>query len=259
MQNTSELYQEIIRGKHTFDTRLAVGETGRLITKTGDSITFGGVSILVGASGAEAGYDESILYSMGTSIRMFSEETPTVGSCVSGEIDVVMLRPAGNIPRQARLVPYVRATDGLRHSEWLQKGVYYVDTREVFEDSAGVQSITLHGYDAMLKAEQEYPPSKLQWPARDIEVVREIAKAMDVGIDSRTVELMDQAYIVQYPADYSCREVLGYIASMYGGCFIMSNLGELRLVALYSIPAETRYLITKTGFAITFGGDRILV
>ena len=70
---------------------------------------------------------------------------------------------------------------------------------------------------------------------------------------------MTWGYPVQYPAEYSCREVLGFIAAMYAGCFVISDLGELRLVALNSIPPETRRLITKDGFAITFGGVRILV
>jgi hypothetical protein len=39
----------------------------------------------------------------------------------------------------------------------------------------------------------------------------------------------------------------------------MSDLGELRLITIYGIPKETRYLIEPSGFAITFGGDRILV
>ena len=46
---------------------------------------------------------------------------------------------------------------------------------------------------------------------------------------------------------------------MYAGCFVMSDLGELRLVALNGIPAETRYLIAAAGQPITFGGVRILV
>lgn len=259
MQETSALYQELLASTHWKETRLAIGETGKLITKSGDAVTFGGTSILVGSSGADDGFSESSLISVSTSIRVFSGETPSVGDCVSGEINVEMLRPKGEIPRKARLVPYVRLTDGERHSEWIQKGVYYVDTRETKEDGTGIVLLILNGYDAMMKTEQDYPASNLSWPAKDIDVVQEIADFVGVAVDSRTVEIMTRGYAVRYPAEYTCREVLGYIAAMYAGCFTMSDLGELRLVTLNGIPEETRYLLAGTGQPITFGGVRILV
>lgn len=259
MQATSSLYKELLAAQHWKETRLSIGETGKLITNQGDPITFGGTGILTANSEADGGYGENILISMETSIKVFSADTPTVGSCVSGEISVEMLRPAGSIPRQARMVPYVRLTDGVRYSEWIQKGVYFIDTREFQEDGSGVDRLILHGYDSMLKAEQDYPASTLDWPATDIQVVQEIADFIDVSVDSRTVALMKHSYPVQYPAQYSCREVLGYIAAMYAGCFVMSDLGELRLVVLNGVPEETQYLVATTGQAITFGGDRILV
>lgn len=259
MQETSQLYQSIISGKHSKEVRLALGEPGRLITKYGDSITFGGFSILVGTGGANSGYDESSLVSVQTFTQLFSENTVTVGSCVSSEIHVHMLHPASFIPRNTRVVPYARVTDGVRHSEWLQKGVFYIDTRSVSEDDYGVKYLTIHGYDAMLKAEMDYPSSTLSWPAKDIDVVQEIATALDVSVDARTFELVNRGYTVQYPAEYSCRETLGYIAAMYGGCFTMSDLGELRLVQFFNLPKETRYLIDTDGRAITFGGVHINV
>lgn len=259
MQSTSTLYQDIISGVHHKEVRLVIGEAGRLITKKGESITFGGVSILVGSTGADGGYDESVLVSLQTNSTIFSEERPIVGSCVSSELDVTMLKPFGVIPRQARLVPYVRVVNKVAASEWLQKGVYFVDTRESDIDNSEVEYISLHGYDCMLRAEQNYPASTLAWPARDIDVVYEIASFMDVPVDSRTLDIMTDGFLVQYPAEYSCREVLGYIAALYAGNFIMSDLGALRLVPLNSIPVETRYLVSSARQPITFGGVRILV
>ena len=64
MQSTSKLYQDLLAGPHSVETRLVVGESGRLITKGGDTITFGGDRILVGSSGPDGGFDESILCSM---------------------------------------------------------------------------------------------------------------------------------------------------------------------------------------------------
>ena len=259
MQQTSQLYQQLLATNYTIETRLAIGETGVLITKQGDSITFGGVSILTGATGADGGYDESILISMETDSSVFSEESPNVGDCVSSQIDVEMIKPNAELPKRARMVPYVRLTDGIRHSEWIQKGVFYIDTRTKKEDGSSIEKIVIHGYDDMLKAEQDYPSSKLSWPAKDIDVVREIANFIDVNIDTRTIPIINRGYTIQYPTGYSCREVLGYIAAMYAGCFVMSDMGELRLIVINGIPKETRCIVDSSGFAITFGGDRILV
>lgn len=259
MQKTSALYQELLGADHRIETRLAIGETGVLITKRGEAITFGGVSILTGSSGADGGYDETMLMSMETDSRVFSEDTPSVGDCISSQIDIEMLKPFGEIPTRARMVPYVRLTDGYRFSEWIQKGVFYIDTRTKKEDGSTVEKIVIRGYDDMLKAEQDYPASTLAWPARDIDVVREIAAFIGVAIDPRTIPIINRGYTIQYPAGYSCRDVLGYIAAMYAGCFVMSDIGELRLVTIYGIPKETRYLIDRNGQAITFGGVKILV
>lgn len=265
MQQTSALYKELLSDYQTghpgvkCETRLAIGDPGVLITRQGEAITFGGVSILVGASGGDGGYDEALLVSMEADFQIFSDESPIVGNCVSAEIDVQMIKPVAELPRQARLVPYVRLTDGTRSSEWIQKGVFYIDTRSKVEDGSSIEKIKLHGYDDMLKAEQDYPASTLSWPARDIDAVREIAEFIGISLDPRTAPIINRGYRIQYPTGYSCRDVLGYIAAMYAGCFIMSDLGELRLVTIYGIPKETRYLVDTTGFAITFGGDRILV
>ena len=236
MQITSDLYKELLAGNHSKQIRLAIGE----------------------GAGPDDGCDESILFELKTTGSMFSEAVPTVGCCVSGEIDVELIPPTGGVPRQARLVPYVRLTDGVRYSEWIQKGVFYVDTRETIKGGSA-DRLRLHGYDDMLKTEQDYPASTLQWPAADIDVVREIAAFIGVELDERTVELMVHSYPVQYPGQYSCRETLGYIAAMYGGCFVMSDLGELLLLPIFGIPPETNHLVTHAGRAITFGGVRIRV
>lgn len=255
---TSDLYKELLASDHTVETRLAIGETGVLVNNNGEGITFGGIRILVGSSGADGGYDESVLMSVETSGDVFPGNTPSVGGAIAGEIDVEMLKPFGAIPRQARLAPYSRLVAGDRHSEWVHGGVYYVDTREEL-NGPDVPHIRLRGFDAMLKAEQDYPESHLDWPARDIDVVREIAAFMDVPIHEDTFSAMTRGYLVQYPGEYSCREILGYLAAMYAGNFVMSNSGELRLLSLNCIPAETRLLVSETRQAITIGGVRIRV
>lgn len=237
MHAVSETYKQLLASNHTKQTRLAIGES----------------------MGADDGFDESQLFSIRTSVNLFSEETVTVGSCVSGEIDIVMVEPTIEIPRQAKLVPYVRLTDGTRTSEWIKKGEYFIDTRQVQNKGTGVSKLIIHGYDAMLKTERDYAHSTLAWPAKDVEVVQEIAAAIGVAVDPRTLEYMTQAYEVQTPMEYTYRETLGYIAAMYAGCFVMSDLGMLRLVPIWDLPEQFSYLVTEESEAIDAGGVRILV
>ena len=237
MQPTTNEYQQILATNHTKQTRLVIGEPA------GEDNIFG----------------ENMLYSIKTSMHLFSADNVVIGSCVSGEIDITMVCPEISIPRRAKLIPYVRLTDGERYSEWIQKGVFYIDTRQVQDKGNGIKKLIIHGYDAMLLAEKPYATSNLNWPARDIDVVQEIAAAMEVDIDPRTLEYITQGYSVQLPAEYTYRETLGYIAAMYAGCFIMSDLGALRFVPLWDLTSQFSYLVTEKEEVITAGGVSILV
>lgn len=233
MQNTSGLYQTIISDdNHWFETRLVIDGVGT--------------------------YGETDLFSISTSHEMF-HGSPTIGSAVAGEITVKMVYPQNvTIPTMAKLLPQVRACNETQQSEWISQGVYYIDTRERQVTDYGESVLELHGYDAMLKAEQMYN-GRITGDSTDIQMVNEIAYQMGVPVDSRTTALMTAAYTIPLPTGYSYREVLGYIASMYVGCFIITDDGELRLVSITELPPETNYLIDEQGDAITFGGDRILV
>jgi hypothetical protein len=260
MQQTSALYKELLAGDYTVETRVAIGESGLLVEKTGDHITFGGTRILIATSGADGGYGANMLSSVETSGGLFDGDEPSCGNCISREVNIKMLKPIGQIPGLSRVGIYARITDGTRASEWLPQGVFFIDSIEEDAEDDDVRWLRIHGYDALLFSEQDYPSNtNLTWPAKDIDVVREIASALGVTVDKRTKNAMKNAYLVQYNTTYSCREYLSYIAAMYAGCFIMSETGELQLVCFWDIPKETRYLIDNAGFAITFGGDRIVV
>lgn len=212
-------------------------------------------------------YGQDRILELITDWRVFNEEQPGVGGCLASELTTKILAPTETIPRMARVEPYVRVTDGTTYSEWMPQGVYYIDTREVTDNDDDLPILTLHCYDAMLMSEADYPNSTHSWPYSDINVVKEIAKAMGLqssitettGIDSRTIALMTKGYTLGLPVGYSMREVLSQIAAMYAGNWIMNYDGQLLLVTVNGIPPETNYLIDSTYDAITFGGDRILV
>ena len=183
-----------------------------------------------------------------------------IGNCSARQIDFEII-PKGDIPRQAEIKVYARLMSGEQVSEWIPKGVFYFATRKT-DRKTGVLSV--HGYDAMLKAEQTWLDSSYDaetWPMPVWTAVDDIARRMGVAVDSRTQ--LNAAFPVQYPVDdegdMTMREALGRIAVANAGNWIITDDGKLLLVGLNSMPAETNYLITEGGSAITFGGVHILV
>ena len=227
MQTVSALYQQIMSGEHYAERKINIAGTD---------------------------YGEDTIVSLTTTGGLFADGTLSVGSAVSREINLSLWNVSTTIPKMAKLIPYYRLSNGTQNSEWIQKGVYYIDTRSV---DSGL--LTIHGYDDMLKAEQIWTPDQsLEFPMPMTQAANIIADIMGVEIDARTV--LNSAYTVDYPAnDYTLRDVLRYIAAAHGGNWIMSDAGELWLVGLNTLPPETNYLCDEDGDWITFGGDRILV
>lgn len=235
MQSTSEIYQALLAEPQTFF------ETKVLI------------------AGEE--YLSDRLVSVRTSGSLFSDDTFSIGGTCSREIEIELIRP-GAIPRMAELRPFVRLSNSVEQSEWIPKGVFYIDTRSV-DTQSGRMSIT--GYDAMLKGEQNYITADYQgtWPKTDLETVKEICDRIGVELDDRTETLLTMGVQVQYPGygdgAYTVREVLGYIGAMYAGNWFISDEGKLYLASMMEFPTETSYLINQRGDALLLGGVRLLV
>lgn len=209
-------------------------------------------------------YSMSELASLTTEKHPFGTDKPTLGKAVAGEINITAFLNVGLFPKMARIDVFTRLRSGNAVSEWIPKGTYWIDTRE--GDS---YFVSLHGYDAMLKAERPYAYSSLSWPAKDIDVVTEIAAAIGVQLDGRTVARMTQQFPIQIPNQYvstssmgdyyTMRETLAGIAGLYGGSFIINDYGKLQLLCPWDRPTETNYLTDENGNYVTFGGTRILL
>lgn len=232
MQSTSALYKSIIADDHYFEYKLDIDGVGSI--------------------------PQEEIAELKTYNTVFGGK-PEIGKAVVGEIDAAIRLPEAEIPQMAILRPYVRACNDTQKSEWLPQGVFMIDTRMATKNGHGLDALTIHGYDAMLKAEQAYTDTALVWDARDVDIVSEIASKMGVNVDSRTVAAMTEGYTLPLPTGYTLREYLGFIAAFYVGCFVISDEGKLKLVSLLELPPETNYLIDDDGSAITFGGVRILV
>ena len=143
-------------------------------------------------------------------------------------------------------------------SEWLPQGVFFVDTRQTSANNNGLDVLTIHGFDAMLKGEQDYAGDAVGGDY-DTAFVSSIAAQMGVSVDPRTWDIMGAGHIITFPLGYSCREILGYIAGIYIGCFVVTDKGALRLVSLLALPPETNLLTDEIGDVLVFGNDAILI
>ena len=211
MQNTSDAYKALLSNQHyAVKTRITVG--GEV-------------------------YSGPIL-DLSTNGGLFAMQTPSVGCCVAREIRLGIYQTMA-IPRMAEI--NVEAKLALLNlltgeetdaSEWIPKGTFFIDTRSA---NIADNSLSIHGYDAMLKAEEQYIPTDTEstnWPRKMPAVVADICHRMGVELDARSV-IND--WDVGYPSDLTMREILGYIAACHVGNWTITDAGKLRLVPL--VPA----------------------
>lgn len=109
---------------------------------------------------------------------------------------------------------------------WMTQGKYYIDTRDV-DEVTGL--MTIHGYDAMLKAEEKFLTDDDigSWPRTTHQVVANIASRLGVVYDTGFAM---NGYMVSYPGDLTMREVLGHIAAAHGGNWVITDNNWLRLI-----------------------------
>lgn len=177
-----------------------------------------------------------------TSGTLFSDNIPSIGCAVCREISLMVRTNGAYIPRAAKIEVFARLAipgqsgEAASASEWIPKGVFYIDTRQPDEEE---QFLTIHGYDAMLKGEQPLVDQAAgetgTWPKTMREVASACAAKMGVEIDPATIISGD--YEIGYPTDYTCRELLRHIAAAHGGNWTISDEGKLRLIVLGNLDS----------------------
>lgn len=240
MQTTNDLYKELLDNETCSKEYRAViaGETyemGRIISAT----ISGGI---------------------------FEKDTVCIGSAVSRELDLVLINP-GVIPKGAKIQMYYRLSARVpveindqpgymtSVSDWMPKGVFFIDTRST-DVTTGV--MTIHAYDCIMRAEQEWTPDQsLEFPLAMNKAAEAIAKVLGTTLDARCE--WPREFKIDYPFGYTCRDILRFIAIAYGGNWTVTEDGKLRLLRLNSLLPETGYLVKENGAVIVFGGIALKV
>lgn len=204
--------------------------------------------------------------------RALMQDGLSVGNAVSATCRLTVLTD-DDIPRAASVAVRMRLADGTTASEWLPAGTFYVSHRE---RDAVTGLTTLDCYDAMLKANAAYDRDGA-WPRSMAAVAGEIAQALGVTMDPRTVLQSGDDFRVLLPeAGATMRDVLSGIASAHGGNWALTPENRLRLVPLASADgaalandaAQVRAVLggvsagtarTITGLRVTGVGEERLI
>ena len=216
MLTRSATYNSIMAGQHSVEWKITVNGT-----------VYGMTDIAGDMGGGIA------LPRLGR--HMFPGNEPVVGSCVAATFECAIFEASANVPRMATVVPAYRITNGTLTSEWITLGTFYIDTRSV-DKSTG--ALSLYCYDRMLVADGVEGKCYADvtgfstWPQSMSAVVNEICTIMGVTLDSRTTINTGTGYMVDYPNDYTMREVLGYIAAAHCGNWTITADNKLRLIPI---------------------------
>lgn len=218
MHKTSQIYEEILKAPHRVETALRIG--GEDTVRPCQEIT-GTV------------YGEGVIVSITEKADLLNREAPGIGYFISRKIEVEMLEQPQRIGIMGRIVPFCRLVneENGKTSEWIPKGVFYVDTRKKTMVESDAATVTFTCYDAALKAQEDYDGGNMTWPSLDVAVVANIAKLIGVECDNTNI---GKGFSIIKPENKTCGEVLGAIAALYGGNFTIDDCGVLRLLPLKS-------------------------
>lgn len=214
MHQTSSTYQKILAGPHRVETVLQVGSNAD-------------VAVCWSIPGTV--YGEDMITKISQKGDILDREAPGIGYFVARKLEVTMLDPSKQVSTMGRLVPFSRLVSDSGVSEWIPKGVFYVDTRKKSMVDTQAATVDIVAYDAGLKASIDYDTSALSWPATDVQVVVDIAGKIETAYD---VSNLAGGFTIAKPEEKTCCEVLRGIAALYGGNFTVDDCGVLRLLPL---------------------------
>lgn len=106
-------------------------------------------------------------------------------------------------------------------TEYIPFGKYFITA----VSKVSQETIKISACDAMLKAEKLYV-SNLSYPATAIQMIDEICSS--IGI-SRATTGLGTVRISEAPKGYTCREMLGYLAALYGKFAVINRSGKLEI------------------------------
>lgn len=258
MQEVTSLYQEIFNsGNYYVETRVVICASDHVVIQRDIDNVYTRSSI----QSEPFSFDESMLWSVKTKKKVFKNNYPEVGCCICGEMDMQMIMPNVGIEKASKMCIYVRLVSNeepesgqqVKISEWIPKGVFFIDTRENTENRDDLILLSFHGYDSMMMSNKLYGDTTLEFPAKPIPLIEDIARQMGVTLEQDSYQYFTFDYDLNPPAQYTMRETLGFIGSIFGGNWVINDRGELKFIPIWNLPVETNLLVNEIGDRIVFG------
>lgn len=271
MHQVSTKYMEILQGRYTVGTALQVASARPAALMQDNELM---AQNTPGRPELGPVYREDFVESIETAANVFSGGTPEIGAVIARTITVKMRKPEQTIPTAAKLVPYSRIINEVDESEWVPKGEFFIDMREFepgYQDVDGNETefLQVEGYDALMKAEADYPEPLTAWPvdwpiaagiplpvwpnALDISVLAEIAVFLGVTIEPETLAAINRGHTIPTKDDFCCREILSQIATAYAGSITLDDLGRLKLIRLNAAMSRATVNIQDDADSFLFG------
>lgn len=231
MHNVTDTYKTLLKQPHRVETVIQIGGNDSVAPRQ----TIPGTV-----------YGENMLVSVRQKADVLNREAPGIGYMVARKLEITMINPGTPVAIMGRIVPYSRLVADSGTSEWIPKGIFYVDTRKKSIADRQAATIDITAYDAVMKASADYDTGNIQWPSTDTVVAADAAEQMGVPID---IDGMTGGFAITKPDEMTICEVLRAIAVLYGGNFTVDDCGILRLLPLKSSATvgTLEYATLKTG------------
>lgn len=217
-------------------------------------------------------YREGDIVTLSTHRQLF-EGAPSIGNCITGELNAELRISSDLIPRNAEIKPYVKESDD---TDWKPKSVFYVYQRKI---DRLTDTVRITAYDASFRTDQPFIGSNDDinfddWPRTAYSVMTDIAQRCQITICSDTLtRIQNDVRYVRFPgskvesdidtheekfvsdgdAALTMREVACDVAKMYAANWAIDNKGEWRLIGFGDVPLDSDYLVTENREIIVLG------
>lgn len=174
-------------------------------------------------------------------------DTLTIGGICSNSIKIDMFDP-GNIPFEGGSLEAFIGIQLASDIEWVPMGSFFIS--EITRNND--YEVSLEGYDGISLLNDEYTP-RIEYPAMLETVVLDITNQCGLTLKQQVFEEI----MIENPMDVTCKEMLGYMASLMGMNARMNRFSELEFYwyesGQYVIPLESQYQLgfKKTNSALT--------
>lgn len=157
----------------------------------------------------------------------------TLGSCISKSLELTLNNDGGAYAS----VGIVNVSLGLKMGElieYIPQGTFNIDKVEKTD-----YTVKVTAYDNMIKFETAYS-EKYDNPTLK-QVIQQLQDITGVEFDS---SVTIPSYTLNKLSGYTCREILGYVASLMGGNAYITREGKFTIVT----PVEVDYTITSNNY-----------